>query len=402
MAFLTVTAYDESKQSINPNTPERAIRLSKIEWDFRRDDTSAVKGVAIVLMLLHHAFLFKDRIAEEFEQVSYISIGTTNLMDFFASYGKVCVAIFFFLSGLGLMKSCGASLTSRIIKSLRRIFFSYWKVLLVFVPIGFIFFAKKTHDYATASIITNAWKDNSLTTAVRSLFGMSESYNHEWWFISAFIVTILTMPFVAKILNKMSNFWSGLGFIAALEVFLSAILPFMESSTFPIDMNQSFIFKNIIGGLTHSTPFYMGMLMGANNNFEALHDKLDKNGLASPVFSLLALAASMLIRNYIFGESSDSFIVPITILSIKEVLDVTKPIKNLFIALGNHSTTMWLTHTFLLYYYCKELQGFIMFQHWWVITLVWFVAVSFLVANIFDRFISNISNVFCHILNRKI
>ena len=129
------------------------------------------------------------------------------------------------------------------------------------------------------------------------------------------------------------------------------------------------------------------MLMGINNNFEILHDILKKNSLDSPFASIVLLAISVFVRMpSVLGETIDPFIVPIIILAIKSLFDVLpRFFKGIFIHLGHHSTTMWLTHTFILCYYCKALQGFIMFQHWWIITWVWFIVVSFVMSFIFDK-----------------
>lgn len=107
------------------------------KWSFSRDDTLAAKGVAIVLMLLHHAFNFSNRISPSFYQISFISLGNTSLMDIFADYGKICVALFFFLSGFGLVKSRGTSVGVKILRNLKKLFSSYWRVLFSFVPVGF-------------------------------------------------------------------------------------------------------------------------------------------------------------------------------------------------------------------------------------------------------------------------
>lgn len=215
---------------------------------------------------------------------------------------------------------------------------------------------------------------------------MSESYNHEWWFLSAFIFTVLTLPILERMPYKFRSFWSGLTFVAGLELIFTVIVPFIESSSFPIDTKASFVFSRIIHGLKLSTPFYMGMLMGINNNLEQLHNALKECHLTSPFAALLALGASILLRNYVLGDSSDPFTIPFVVLAIKDLLDSFKPLKSCSMLLGEHSTTMWLTHTFFLYYFCKEIQGFIMFQHWWLLTLIWFVTFSLLSAILFDSF----------------
>lgn len=356
------------------------------KWHFRCDDTAVFKGLAIILMLLHHAFFFPDRIAKEFYQISYIHVGDMSLMSFISGNGKICVAMFFFLSGFGLIRSCKNGLGNRIIKTLKKLYQSYWKVLFIFVPIGFIFFSHQI-PWCENEMIRNAWNDKSIKTAISALFGFSEEYNHEWWFLRAYIITILTMPIFKKCLDRCKTFWAGFSLIMLIEIILTVLIPFMQSETCPIAFKSSFIMSNIIFPLNLSAPFYIGMLMGKDEYLEKMHDKLDDNGLGTVPFATVLFLAVFLIR-YTLGEGSDILTVPILAISVKTICDAAKPLKQILIKLGNHSTTMWLTHTFLIYYYGKTMQGIIMFQHWWIITATWFVIVSFIIALIFDKIMS--------------
>ena len=58
-----------------------------IDFELSKQDTSALKGIAIIAMLCHHLYGFK----------SY-----TGFLSFIGIVGKVCVALFVFCSGYGL------------------------------------------------------------------------------------------------------------------------------------------------------------------------------------------------------------------------------------------------------------------------------------------------------------
>lgn len=248
------------------------------KWHFRCDDTAVFKGLAIILMLLHHAFFFPDRIAKEFYQISYIHVGDMSLMSFISGNGKICVAMFFFLSGFGLIRSCKNGLGNRIIKTLKKLYQSYWKVLFIFVPIGFIFFSHQI-PWCENEMIRNAWNDKSIKTAISALFGFSEEYNHEWWFLRAYIITILTMPIFKKCLDRCKTFWAGFSLIMLIEIILTVLIPFMQSETCPIAFKSSFIMSNIIFPLNLSAPFYIGMLMGKDEYLEKCTISLTTTGL---------------------------------------------------------------------------------------------------------------------------
>ena len=77
------------------------------KWKFSRQDTKALKGVAILLMLMHHSMAFPDRIPQKYE-FAVSSSGLKHLI-LVGSFGKICVAIFMFLGGLGMAKQIQAN-----------------------------------------------------------------------------------------------------------------------------------------------------------------------------------------------------------------------------------------------------------------------------------------------------
>ena len=70
---------------------------------FSRTDTKIIKGLAIVLMLMHHLWCFPERIAGGALKYLFTINGTSSLI-LFGSFGKICVSIFFFVGGYGIYK----------------------------------------------------------------------------------------------------------------------------------------------------------------------------------------------------------------------------------------------------------------------------------------------------------
>src|SRR4051794_21728645 len=109
---------------------------------FSRNMTAISKGLAIVLMVYHHLFAFPNRIAN----VDYTPIMVVNdlpLDQLIADFGKLCVAIFLFLSGFGLYKSFEAKGIFTFQQGVKRIinFYKlYWIIFFIFIPIGLNYF----------------------------------------------------------------------------------------------------------------------------------------------------------------------------------------------------------------------------------------------------------------------
>ncbi len=112
-----------------------------METTFTRTDTKVIKGVAVLLMLMHHLFYFPDNRPYSMPEVrqtlpNFMGQGLETMLGIF---GVICVPIFFFLAGYGLYlqtRRDGFRLEMRILA----VYTQYWKIFFIFIPIGFLFF----------------------------------------------------------------------------------------------------------------------------------------------------------------------------------------------------------------------------------------------------------------------
>ncbi|WP_222422519.1 acyltransferase family protein, partial [Yersinia rohdei] len=68
---------------------------------FTKKETNYIKGIAIILMLMHHLFAFPDRIPHDANIINSLPFIGANVDNYLANFGKICVAIFLFISGYG-------------------------------------------------------------------------------------------------------------------------------------------------------------------------------------------------------------------------------------------------------------------------------------------------------------
>lgn len=101
---------------------------------FTKKDTLVVKGVAIMMMVLHHLFrkpdLFKDF------DVSFFPLSQSLAVDI-SSFFKICVSIFVFLSAYGLTYSLKKYSSDTVISG--RQYASYLNTRLIKLMSGFWF-----------------------------------------------------------------------------------------------------------------------------------------------------------------------------------------------------------------------------------------------------------------------
>ena len=113
-------------------TPDRFLSVN---------DTIAMKAIAILCMLAHHLWTFPERIAGG-PLESFFHISGLPLTAHFGVFAKICVSMFFFLGGYGLYKKYFGK-RYNLFERLKKLYFAYWKIFVIFVPIGFICFSNQ-------------------------------------------------------------------------------------------------------------------------------------------------------------------------------------------------------------------------------------------------------------------
>lgn len=136
-----------------------------------KDYSEMVKGIAVLMMILHHLWGFPEKIPELHLSHLEVQIGAAC---------KICVSIFMFLSGYGLYYTFGKKGTIRVWHRVWNIYKRFWQVFFIFVPVGFLFLSKPF----------------TLQEFLANLFCLKFSYNHEWWFLGTYIELLLVLPII--------------------------------------------------------------------------------------------------------------------------------------------------------------------------------------------------------------
>ncbi len=198
--------------------------------ELSKSDTTAVKGIAILLMLWHHLFL---------NTMAYGAL-THSLAVVF----KVCVALFLFVSGYGLTKQY-SQLEKPYFKNtvkflLRRyinFFLSYWFCFVLVVVVGNVCGYSFSEAYPVGR---NLLKCVLLDAAGQMGYN---SYLNPWWFNKMIIQLYLVFPILFLIISNKYLSWVGLALIIVVQLYAKSI-----------PGNMFFIVE---GGLP---AFYLGML----------------------------------------------------------------------------------------------------------------------------------------------
>lgn len=198
--------------------------------ELSRSDTTAIKGIAILLMLWHHLFL---------NTMAYGAL-THSLAVVF----KVCVALFLFVSGYGLTKQY-SQLEKPYFKNtikflLRRyvnFFLPYWFCFVLVVLVGNLAGYAFQDAYPASR--------STLKCILLDFFGQMgyNSYLNPWWFNKMIIQLYLAFPILFLIIRNKYLSWVGLALVIVVQLCAKSI--------------PGNVFFIVEGGLP---AFYLGML----------------------------------------------------------------------------------------------------------------------------------------------
>ncbi|WP_353846725.1 acyltransferase family protein [Clostridium sp. VAP51] len=300
-------------------------------------DTAICKGIAIILMLMHHLFGFNDRIKNGAEYTSIFSISGENIEFLIAHFGKICVAMFLFLNGFGMYKKWienKDNINSIIFDRVKALYINYWTIFLIFIPVSFLFVIR---EFRFSEFFDN-------------FVGYSSSYNPEGWFLKLYIITF---PIAVKIISQSSLV--TVFRIILISVLASTILPEFKN----IQIFNSFFkttFSRELLDLLYWIPcFLMGCTFAKFDLFSKFQKKCIENKLDNIFVYILFSVIIIYIRKRNANTIDfDYLLVPIFIISSVNIIKILR-INKIFEFLGKNSTNIWLMHSYFCYQYFQKL-----------------------------------------------
>lgn len=181
---------------------------------FTKEYTMQMKGIAIIILLFHHCFLNAQRWAT----VPYEKLATTkgwgyypisfapfssHTIQYLASFSKICVAMFVFMTGYGMWVSYESQKKKTTMSN-------YIKKRMVTLMTGFLIIFVVTEILAipTGRFIEVYGHDfRSVVYMIIDALGLAKLLGTPlfcltWWYMSLAIVLIMIFPFVHSIMEK--------------------------------------------------------------------------------------------------------------------------------------------------------------------------------------------------------
>lgn len=331
---------------------------------FKKDDSLALKGVAILMMLWHHCFL-EGRF--ESYDISFWPISTAQAVNI-ASFFKLCVSLFAFISGYGLYLSLkkeyerasaehppriGPWVGNRLVKTLS----GFWFIVILAWIVCFL-----ADRLPVTVYFSDADLLSGLLNAVLDFLGVAYLFNQPvliatWWYMSAAVVYILLAPLMFR-----------------LTKFLGALPTLGLCFVLPRILNLGYT-GEIEGFLT---TFYVGMVFASLGLFERWHSWKpvpSHSNFSNAVRFLLSLFSIYLayklylLLNFTAYWDIKRAVLPIPlILFCVEYLVRLPGVRQILGFLGKHSMNIFLVHSFFRSIYAADfVYGF---HHAFLIALV--------------------------------
>lgn len=323
--------------------------MESLDTFLTRKESKIMKGIAVLLMMIHHLWGFPNRIAGG--SLNYIiTLFGKPLILSVGSFGKICVSFFFFLGGYGVYHSfCGKRFKP--ISKLKGLYIAYWKVFVIFVPIGYLLCSNQPAYCENVSIYSRFAKF-SWNNCIANFLGLSSSINGEWWFLLSYVIALFTFPIVRSIAERFS-LKINLMLLIIGSVLITNVFPTIGKIESIGGLNNNTLYTSLI---CQSAPFvscfWMGVVCAKDGVLNRLAEDLKELNLLNPAFDFLVWATFFYMRQFTrYDGKWDVFYLPVLVVASIDLLRRTKYLKCILAEMGNQSTNIWLIHSFFCYYF---------------------------------------------------
>ena len=343
---------------------EKQTEMAKRMPYFSRETTSFLKGIALVMMYVHHFFTFP----------SFWPAGVQYpLLEQLAPYlgrpMKLCVPLFCFLTGytyfFGRDKSYHYSL-----RKITDVLVSYWLVFLLFAMAA----AACGYHY-------------SLKGVLLELFALERPTMVFCWYIYFYIVTMLVLPLLHKGMGR--NLWLDL---FTTQILLRFVLKGME-----IGFRQPLLHE-VTGNTLQWLPVVLtGYLFACYQGFEKLDDLFShvpgRFLICMPVFLLVPFGRNiepvLTLGNTAIslGNVLDVLITPLFIFAAVQLQKILPQGKwyQLPVWIGRYSMYMWYLHCIFFNNAQDFFKPILYAPRLPVLVLLWGLAICGLAAWLLDK-----------------
>lgn len=319
---------------------------------FNARHSQMMKGLAILLMVYHHLF---GCIEWQVEGINYLTIpfGNTSVEYCLGVFGKLCIAIYAFLSGYGLYISYNKRMPSwkNYLTRILKILVNWWMILLLFfVPILLLC----GHKFHVPEVLKNVF-----------LFDISWCPFADY--LQFYICLLITFPLINTCIQKMRQ--------PVAILILSPIVSIGIRKGINLLIPSGFCYNIIYFYMLYLPYVLAGCCVCQGNLFQKVNLYLEKRKLDKWwIFVLLALCI-IPIRLLITGNRMpyDSYLAVIFVFGVAGLFQSRNmpKMEALLMFLGKHSTNIWFEHAIFFFSVAGIIQKIVYFPFIPFLILAW-------------------------------
>lgn len=297
-----------------------------------KSESLQLKGSAILIMVLLHLFNRQENVDQCIISVNLLG---EPLVSQLAKFVEICVPLYLFLSGYGLYLQFQKNGIIFPVKRILKLYLIFWTCFVVFIPLGCILVPQSyPGDWITLIENITAWKT---------------SYNWEWWFIFPYLLLL----FVSNILFKCIAHWNF--FTSFLFSCMVYVISYLVISLYKSQLVEFYALYNFFEFLRMLCSFMWGALFVKYDIFAKIKSVVNQNLniLWTNVLMICILVGAFFVRA-IMSIHAASVLFMIVFACCFCMLKKNSLVENFLKLMGEHSTNIWLVHTFFCYYYFHD------------------------------------------------
>jgi len=332
--------------------------MRKVLISFDKDKTVIIKGFAIVLMIILHAFSGWTWYDADL-QMNH----NENLLHYMSST-QICVGIFVFLIGYGYAFAADKNWQYSF-KHIKKLLFVFWTVLfLLALPVGY-------------RSISNGKE------LILNMFGIQETVCWVSWFVYLFIWAMIVMPFFGRLIDKKPFVWTIalMGLSYSVLVFIHELVP---------DFGQDVFWHSLFICFSWTPSILLGYLFARKSLFTKI--KLPDHWSVT-ILSIAVIFLTLYLKTVVSSIAIFNFDViyaPVVICCLLIIFSrhQLKTLSKVMSELGDKSVYMWFIHSLFFTDATRPMyHRFVMISdNLWIIA-IWTLVLSYLCAAVFKKIV---------------
>ena len=301
-----------------------------LDRDFNVNISNQIKGISIILMLVHHFFGFPQWTSSVYD--TRIVIHGIDINYYIAAISKMCVSLFAFITGWSYAKNSHRDFRYSFNKAATMLK-EYWKVLFfVYIPVTLLL----------------GYKQISMTALVNSLFATSEENICFFaWYVHFYVLAIFSLPlyfYISRNSNKIKIVI--LGFVLIISI-----------------INHIIGLSGIVEEFFYWMPIILvGSICANSKRYAIIYQWLCKRNIIFKVSLIIFLLLCKTFRVGVGGVNFDIFYILLINLSLVSILSSNK--SSFLCFMGKYSMLIWFFHGLFFSPYTKKVfQRVLFFSH---------------------------------------